>query len=232
VSSEQVHCRGVLFDVDGTLVDTTFIHALCWWQAFRQADLDAPMAVIHRSVGMGSEQLVEQVLGAGHADDVDTFATSHDALYAAYWPRLRLLPGAAELVRHCHSAGLTTVLASSASARELEVLVEVLDVGDAIDHTTNSEDADSSKPEPDIVLAALAKAGLAAEEVVFVGDAVWDVHAAAKAGVVCIGLESGGTSAAELREAGAVATYTDPADLLSHFETSLLNTSGSQGRDS
>lgn len=214
--------RGVLFDVDGTLVDTSFIHTLCWWQALRQVDFDAPMAVIHRAIGMGSAELVSHVLGEKAAEQTAEFAAAHDALYSTYWPSLRLLPGAAQLVTRCHQAGLVTVLATSASGRELGVLQRVLGIDDAIDHTTSSDDAESSKPAPDIVLAALDKAGLDAADAVFIGDSVWDMHASAKAGLACLGLECGGTSAAELREAGAKATYTDPADLLVHFDESVL----------
>jgi phosphoglycolate phosphatase-like HAD superfamily hydrolase len=115
------------------------------------------------------------------------------------------------------------VLASSASERELKVLENVLAVPDAIDFTTSSDDADSSKPAPDILEAALSKASLTSDRAVFVGDAVWDVLAASKAGLQCIGLECGGTSAAELRDAGAVAVYQDPADLLASFESSPLS---------
>lgn len=183
------------------------------------------MAVIHRSVGMGSENLVEQVLGKEALDQVDQLADSHKALYAAYWPALRLLPAARDLVVRCHEAGLVTVLASSASERELTVLKQVLDADDYLDHSTSSDDASSSKPDPDIVLAALKKAELEPGDAIFVGDAVWDVEASAKAGLTCIGLESGGTSAAELRDAGAVAVYRDPADLLAAFDESPLASS-------
>jgi HAD superfamily hydrolase (TIGR01509 family) len=215
--------RGVLFDVDGTLVDTTYLHTLCWWQACRQYGFDATMAQLHRAVGMGGEQLVREVLGEAAVDQAETLTTSHDALYSAFWPGLRTLPGARELVRHCHDAGLVTVLASSASSRELSVLTELLDLDDVIDASTNSADVESSKPDPDIVQVALDKAGLQPENAVFVGDAVWDVQASAKAGLRCVGLESGGTSAAELSEAGAVATYQNAAALLQRFSGSPLD---------
>ncbi|HST48593.1 HAD family hydrolase [Jatrophihabitans sp.] len=215
--------RGVLFDIDGTLVDTSYLHAVSWWQAFRHAGLDVPMARIHRAVGMGAENLVHEVTDGAADDRLPDLKASHDAVYATYWPALRLLPGARELVRHCHQAGLVTVLASSASKPEFEVLTRVLDLDEMIDATTSSDDADSSKPDPDIVQVALDKAGLEPGNAVFVGDAVWDVQASGKAGLKCVGVESGGTSAAELREAGAVATYRDAADLLAHFSGSPLD---------
>ena len=211
----------MLFDVDGTLIDTNYLHAVCWWLAFRQAGLDVPMSRIHRSIGMGADQLVPHVLDDDDAD-VEAFDTAHSALYSTYWPGLRCLPGAADLVRHAHEAELVTVLASSAGARELEVLQRVLNAGDALDHATSSRDAEDSKPAPDLVTAALGRAGLDADAAVFVGDSVWDVEAAARAHVQCIGLECGGTSAAELREAGATATFGDPADLLAHWADTPL----------
>ena len=213
--------RGILFDVDGTLIDSNYFHTVCWWQAFRQQDLDVPMAVIHRSVGMGSDMLIDHVLadiGSDAKPDQDALAAAEGALYAAYWARLRPLPGAAEVLRHCHAAGLTTVLASSAKEQELTVLQRVLDCDDAIDYTTSSADAEQSKPAPDIVAVALKKSGLDPAESLFVGDSVWDVEAAGKLDVACIGLESGGSSAAELRQAGAFVTYQNAQELLDHSE--------------
>lgn len=210
----------MLFDVDGTLVDSSYVHTLCWWQAFRQHDTDVPMALLHRAIGMGADKLVAQVSPAS-VEQADELAASHDALYAAYWPGLRPLPGAREVLQHCHDAGLITVLASSAAEREMQALLAVLDAEASIDHVTHADDAEASKPAPDIVSVALDKAGLAADEAIFVGDAVWDVHACSAAGLACIGLESGGTSAAELRAAGAVAVYSDAAELLLHIEEHL-----------
>lgn len=208
--------RGVLFDVDGTLVDSSYLHTLCWWQALRQYQRDVPMAAIHRAIGMGSGELTRHLVPGIAESEIAELRASHDAHYAGYWPGLRALPGARDLVRHCHRAGLATVLASSASERELAVLREVLDVEDALDHATHSDEAGAGKPAPDLIEVALAKAGLAAAQAVYVGDSIWDVQACQAIGLDCIGLECGGTSAAELREAGALATYRTPADLLTH----------------
>ncbi|HJQ00437.1 MAG TPA: HAD family hydrolase [Jatrophihabitans sp.] len=213
--------RGVLFDVDGTLVDSTFVHTLCWWQAFRQSDRDIPMASIHRAVGMGSGELTRHLVPGIAESDIAALAASHDALYCGYWPRLRALPGARELVRSCHQAGRITVLASSASEPELHALLAVLDIDEAIGHTTNSGEAGAGKPAPDLIVAALDKAGLSPDEAIFIGDSVWDVQACQAAGLDCIGLECGGTSAAELKQAGAVATFKHPADLLAHGKEQL-----------
>lgn len=215
-TSEHSRCRAVLFDVDGTLVDSNYPHTVAWWQAFRAAGLDVPMWRIHRAIGMGADQLIPHVLDEEGEVDADAVTQSHDALYAACWPSLRALPGARDLVRRCHEAGLITVLASSAGAREVRVLRDLLDVDDALDQATTSDDADESKPAPDLVGVAVGRAAVDPTEAVFVGDSVWDVRACAQAGVACIALKCGGTSAAELRDAGAVQIYRDAADLLDH----------------
>jgi HAD superfamily hydrolase (TIGR01509 family) len=206
---------GILFDVDGTLVDTTYLHTVAWWEALRQHDNDVPMAEIHRAIGMGSDRILEHLLGPDRDTDADdAMADAHDILYGAWWERLRPLPGAAALLRECAKRGLTVVLASSAKETELKRLRRVVDADDVITAATSSADAESSKPAPDILQAALDQSDVDPANCVFVGDAVWDVKAAGKLDIPCIGLECGGTSAAELADAGAVATYRDPAALL------------------
>jgi HAD superfamily hydrolase (TIGR01509 family) len=214
---------GVLFDVDGTLVDTTYLHAVAWWEALRQFSHDVPMAEIHRGIGMGSDKLIDHLLGTDRdkaADDDMT--TAHDVLYGAWWERLRPLPGAADLLRACAGRGLAVVLASSAKANELTILRGVIGADDVITGATSSSDAEQSKPAPDILEAALSRSDVDPGRCVFVGDAVWDVKAAAKLDIPCIGLVCGGTSAAELTEAGAIATYEDPAALLRDLEGSAI----------
>ena len=214
---------GVLFDVDGTLVDTTYLHAVTWWEALRQFEHDVPMAEIHRGIGMGSDKLLDHLLGDDRDRDSDeALVAAHDVLYGAWWERLRPLPGAADLLRACAKRGLAVVLASSAQARELAILREVVDADDAIRAATSSADAEQSKPAPDILEAALQQSGVDRKRSVYVGDAVWDVQAAGKLGIPCIGLTCGGTSAAELRDAGAVATYDTPAALLAALENSPI----------
>jgi HAD superfamily hydrolase (TIGR01509 family) len=206
---------GVLFDVDGTLVDTTYLHAVTWWEALRQGDHDVPMWTVHRAIGMGSDKILDALLGEDRDRDEDRKLTdAHAALYSTYWDRLRPLPGAADLLRACRSSGRKVVLASSANERELHALRRALDADDAIDVATSASDAEESKPAPDILGVALDRAGLAPDEVVLVGDSVWDIRAAANLSIPCIAVTCGGTSAAELTEAGAVAVYRDPADLL------------------
>lgn len=215
-----------LFDVDGTLVDTNYLNAVTWWEAFSQAGHYVPMAQIHRAIGMGSDQMLDKLLPRGRDKDADTqIRTAHGALYAVYWSRLRPLPGATDLLRACKKRGLAVVLASSAEEPEFNVLRSVLDAEDAIDAATFSGDVKSSKPAPDLVEAALSKAGVAAEEAVFIGDTVWDVQASRKATVPCVGVLSGGFSADELTSAGAAEIYRDAAELLACLPQSLLGSS-------
>lgn len=214
---------GVLFDVDGTLVDTTYLHTVSWAEALRQAGRPISMARIHRAIGMGSDKLLDHLLGDDRdRGGDDALRAVHDELMAGYASRLQPLPGAVELLRACARRGLRVVLASSAAEHELAKLRGVLDAEDVIDAATSSADVQVSKPAPDILVAALDRAGLDRSRVIFVGDSVWDVQAAGRIGVACIALTCGGTSRAELAQAGAVAVYEDPAQLLSDLDRTPL----------
>ncbi|BBA95558.1 putative hydrolase [Actinacidiphila reveromycinica] len=214
----------VLFDVDGTLMDTVHLHTVCWWEALRQGGHAVAMTRVHRCVGMGSDHLLDALLGEDrdHGGD-EGLSAAHDALYAQYWSRLAPLDGAADLVRACVDRGWRVVLASSAKSGEAEVMTDALGVADVLFATTTADDVDASKPAPDLVRQALDKAGVAADRAVFVGDAVWDAQSAGKAGVRCLGVLSGGAfSRAELVDAGAERVYDGPADLLSALDDSPL----------
>lgn len=215
--------RGVLFDVDGTLIDSSYIHTVAWWRAFRQYGHDVPMADIHQLVGMGGARLVENLLPAGRdlAEDEDIMA-SHGALYASQWPSLRALAGAKELLGQCHAGGLAVALASSARQRDLQVMRSVLDADAFIDAATSANDAAESKPAPDILEAALEAVGVEAANAVYVGDAVWDMKAAGALGIPAIGLTCGGIHAAKLRDAGAVEVYDGPRHLLQSLGSSAI----------
>jgi HAD superfamily hydrolase (TIGR01509 family) len=214
---------GVLFDVDGTLTDTTYLHTLSWWHAFRQQDVLVPMAFIHRAVGMGADKLLDHLLGEDRDHSLDSaMEDAHAAVFSTYWPSVRAFDGAKDLLLRCAVSGLTVVLASSAARRELQVLTAALDADEAIAAATSASDAEQSKPAPDILEAALAAGGLRASDCLYVGDTVWDVQAAQHLGMPTIGLTCGGTSGAELREAGAAETYRDPQELLASFGTSRL----------
>ncbi|WP_146362902.1 HAD family hydrolase [Arthrobacter yangruifuii] len=215
--------RGVLFDVDGTLVDSNYLHAVAWWQAFRRMEHDVPMSAIHRAIGMGGDKLVEHLLGEDRNKDEDEqLDATHGAIFSTWWPSLRSFDGASDLLNACSDKDLTVVLASSASEAELKFLRTVIEADAAITGATSSSDAEASKPSPDILEAALEAGGLQAEDTIFVGDSVWDVKAAGKLSIPTIGVTCGGTSEAELREAGAQEVYENPRDLLAALDTSLL----------
>ncbi|MFE6746308.1 HAD family hydrolase [Kitasatospora purpeofusca] len=221
-----------LFDVDGTLLDTTYLHTLAWWEALRQYGRAVPAVRVHRAIGMGTDQLLDHLLGDGGSgsdgdgdrdrSEDDALAAAHDALYARYWPVVRPLPGAADLLRACAGRGWRVVLASSAGERELAVLRAVLAADDVITAVTTADDVAATKPAPDLVRAALDLADSAPGHAVFVGDTLWDVTAAGRAGVPCVAVETGGHSAQDLLGAGAAEVHADAAELLAGLDGSLL----------
>jgi HAD superfamily hydrolase (TIGR01509 family) len=223
MTGARAPASGVLFDVDGTLVDTNYLHVVAWWRAFRAHGHDVSMKQLHGLVGQGSERLVTSVLGRPDDDVV----AAHSDFYGPELHRLPAFPRAAELLRAVKVAGMTVVLATSASEKETEHLRRAIAADDVIDAVTHKDDADESKPDPDIVETALAKGGLTAEGAIFVGDTVWDVEAARRAGLACVCVLSGGIAETDLREAGAVAIYRDVAHLLDELPSSRL-----AGRDS
>ncbi|WP_104141122.1 HAD family hydrolase [Arthrobacter sp. ZGTC131] len=221
--AEGRYSKGVLFDVDGTLVDSSYIHTIAWWQAFRQAGFDVPMARIHRCVGMGGPRLVDHLLPEGRDKTRDDAVLSaHSGIFGTYWPSLRAFDGSRDLLAQCYESGLAVALASSAKDEDLKALRSTLAADSFIHAATSANDAKESKPEPDILVAALRAVGLAAADVVYVGDAVWDVLAASKLGIPTIGVTCGGTSEAELRAAGAVEVYEGPGALLDGLRDSAI----------
>jgi HAD superfamily hydrolase (TIGR01509 family) len=188
------------------------------------------MADLHHAIGMAGDTLLDRCLGEDRdPDEGEALDTAHLTLYKQHWGRLRPLPGAADLLRACADRGLAVVLASSASAEELAALRSAIDADDAITAATSASDAEEGKPAPDIVQTALKKAGLDARDVVFVGDAVWDGHAAGRSEVTFVGVTCGGTPGGDLRDAGAVQVWRDPAHLLTNFDKSALGALGGRG---
>jgi HAD superfamily hydrolase (TIGR01509 family) len=177
---------------------------------------------IHRSIGMDGSTLVRTLSDDAPADVQERLSDKHSRYYREITPLLQPLPGARDLLHRVADLGLQVVLASSAPEDELEILRKVLDCDDVISETTSSRDVDTAKPEPGIVRVALDRAGVDAEQAVFVGDAVWDARAAARAGLPCIGMLSGGIARAELREAGAEPVFADPRDLLDHLGSTRI----------
>lgn len=210
--------RAILFDVDGTLVDSNYLHALAWWRALDDAGERRPMAVLHKLIGMGSSRLLQEAIGG----DDQGLSESHSHHYQRLKGELTALPGARDLLARTKKAGATVVLATSAKPHDLGDLLRVLDADDLIDHVVQSGDVEQAKPAGDIFAAALERAGCRPDEALAVGDTVWDVEAAGRAGVGCVCVLTGGNARAELLEAGAVAVYDDAAALVDGFEASPL----------
>ena len=213
---------GVLFDVDGTLLDTNYLQVLAWWQAFRDTGHDeVSMADCHRAIGIASEELVPHLLGDGAAGTEDVV----EAKGERYQPLRELVaafPRVDELLAACRDRGLAVVLATSGLESDLEWMQPAMGGEDVVDGATTSADVESAKPAPDLLQTAAADHGLDTGRTVAVGDTVWDVRAARDAGFPCIALTCGGISRAELEEAGADEVYDDPADLLAHLDDSLI----------
>jgi HAD superfamily hydrolase (TIGR01509 family) len=201
-----------ILDVDGTLVDTNYHHALAWFRAFRRHGIVLPLWRIHRHVGMGGDQLVGALAGeALDAERGDDIRAAEKELYGELIGEIQPLPGARELIVELERRGSAVVLASSAKEDELDRYLDLLGARELADAWTSSADVEATKPEPDLIHAALVKAG--AEGAVLVGDTTWDCEAAAKAGVETIAVLTGGFAEAELREAGAVAVFDSVDDL-------------------
>ena len=216
--------RGVILDVDGTLVLSNDAHTHAWVEAFRECGREAPYARVRPLIGMGSDKLIPTVapdLSSGEGLG-KRIAEAHDHIFLdRYAPRLQPAPGARELVERLHAAGLKTVVASSAKRDELATLLKAARVDDLLREATTSSDAEQSKPDPDVVSAALKRIGLRADECRMIGDTPYDVEAGARAGVPVIAVRCGGWT--DMGLAGAVAIYDDPADLTAHLAESPLS---------
>ncbi|GGT29736.1 HAD family hydrolase [Streptomyces purpureus] len=219
--------RAALFDVDGTLVDTNHLHVVSWWEAFRQAGHRVPTHDIHRAVGRPAEDLIAHVLGEDRdKDEDDSLSDAHKTLYGTYFERLTAFASAGELLRTLAGQGRQVVLVTSAEGTELAALRRAIDAEDAITATGSAEDVEQGKPAPEPVEQALESVGAAPSDAVFVGDTVWDMKAATRAGVPCVGLLCGGIPRSDLEEAGAKAVFRDPADLLAHLDDSPFGPDG------
>ncbi|BBY24118.1 HAD family hydrolase [Mycobacterium stomatepiae] len=217
-----MNAPAVLFDVDGTLVDSNYLHVYAWQRAFESEGISVAAWRIHRGIGMDGSKLVRTLSDDAPAEVQDRLSDAHSRYYREISPLLAPLPGARELLHRVADLGLQVILASSAPEDELEMLRKVLGCDEVIAATTSSRDVDTAKPEPGIVQVALGRAGVAAADAVFVGDAVWDAHAAKEAGVPCIGVRSGGIADTELQTAGAPPIFADPQDLLDHLESTRV----------
>ena len=212
--------RGVIFDIDGTLVASNEAHARSWVQTLSEAGHEVPFDVIWAMIGMGSDKVLPSAAG------IDIESSKGKALTARRWEifqsdyldKLEPTPGARSLVARMKADGLMTIVATSAGGSELGPLLQAADVADLMDVTTSSSDAAASKPDPDIVTAAVRKSGLKPDELIMLGDTPYDVQAAIGAHVNMVGLLCGGWTKEEL--SGATAIYDNPGDLLHWYDAS------------
>jgi HAD superfamily hydrolase (TIGR01509 family) len=211
---------GVLVDVDGTLVDTNYLHALAWSRALVDIGEWAPMNAIHRLVGMGGDKLVPELLGR----EIPQANERHARRFEELLTDIRPFPGAAELLRRIHHSGIAVVLATSSPAEQLRYLRDLLGADEAIDAQTTADDVKASKPDPEVFRMAMRTAGVDPQRALALGDSKWDIQAARAAGIGCVGVETGGFSQHELSESGALHVYRDVEEVLSQFFTSPLAT--------
>jgi HAD superfamily hydrolase (TIGR01549 family) len=206
-----------LVDIDGTLMDSNYHHALAWFRALRSVDVTVPIWQLHRHIGMGGDHFVEAVGGAelerAHGE---ALREAWKREYTAMIDEVQPLAAARQLLVDLRDAGWSVVLASSSEAEQTEHYLDLLDARDLVDGWTTSADVEATKPEPDLLLAALEKAEGA--DSVLIGDSVWDVEAARRAGIPCVCVLTGGFSDAELRDAGAAAVYGTVDELREHLD--------------
>jgi HAD superfamily hydrolase (TIGR01509 family) len=212
-----------ILDIDGTLVDTNYQHAIAWYRAFRDHGIEVAVWRIHRHIGMGGDQVVpaltDEQTEQAKGDDIRDAEKEH---YSELIGEVAVMRGARELIEELKSRGHTVVLASSAKEDEVEHYLDLLDAREVTDDWTTSGDVEQTKPEPDLVKAALDKAGADASDAVMIGDTPWDVKAARQAGVDTITVLTGGFSIDELKESGAAGVYETIADLCADLDNTRL----------
>ncbi|GAC1638492.1 MAG: HAD family hydrolase [Herpetosiphon sp.] len=214
--------KGVLLDVDGTLIDSNDAHAAAWVQAMHEHGHEVAFERVRRLIGKGGDKVLPEVCGVEKSDPEGEAMNKRrsEIFKETGLPTIKPFPQARELLSHMRKQGLKLVVASSASGDELASLLDVANVRDLLQGETSSSDAKESKPDPDIIQAALKKMGFDAREVVMLGDTPYDIEAAAKAGVATIAFTCGGWNEGEL--GAAIAVYRDPADMLAQFNGSPL----------
>jgi HAD superfamily hydrolase (TIGR01509 family) len=214
-----------ILDIDGTLVDTNYHHAIAWYRAFRGHDVVLPLWRIHRHIGMGGDQLVAALAGERFdSEHGDAVRDAEKERYLELIDEVEPLDGARELLERLSERGHAIVLASSAKEDEVDHYLDLLDARELADGWTTSADVERTKPEPDLVAAAVEKAG--GGPAVLVGDSTWDCEAAKRADVPTIAVLTGGFSELELREAGAACVFENLPDLLARLaETPLAQES-------
>jgi HAD superfamily hydrolase (TIGR01509 family) len=211
-----------ILDIDGTLVDTNYHHTIAWYRAFRQHGIVLPLWKIHRHIGMGGDQLVGSLTSEEVDDSIgDDIRSAEKALYMALIDEVEPVSEAREFVADLKQRGHTVVLASSAKADEVEHYLDLLDARGLADAWTTSADVEHTKPQPDLVRAAMERAD--ADDAVMVGDTPWDIRAAEAADVATIAVITGGFSRAELEEAGAAMVFESVAELRTRLDDAPLS---------
>jgi HAD superfamily hydrolase (TIGR01509 family) len=210
-----------ILDIDGTLVDTNYHHSIAWFRAFRQHGIVLPIWKIHTHIGMGGDQLVESLTDKQTDEEKgDDIRAAEKALYLAFIQECEPMEGARELIEDLKERDHTVVLASSAKQDEVDHYLDLLDARELADDWTTSADVEATKPEPDLVKAAMEKAGT--DDAVMVGDTPWDIKAAERAGIKTIAVITGGFSRAELEEAGAAVVFESVAELRERLDETPL----------
>lgn len=211
----------IVLDVDGTLVDSNYHHALAWWPALRQHEYLVPAARIHRAIGMGGDRLVAAVAGDDVESDAgDRIRDSWENYYDEVLGEIGPLPSARELLVELRNRGFDIALASSGIPRHTQHAVDVLQADDTASTTTTSADAEASKPDPELLLTALDRVD--SEHAVMVGDSVWDLRSGHEAGIPVIGVLTGGFARAELEDAGADVVCDDLEELTARLDELVL----------
>lgn len=214
--------KAVIFDIDGTLVDSNELHVTAWDQVFRDAGHTLDRKLLHEHIGKGGDKYVPALLPNATEEEQQRLRDAHKRLFTgSYIKQVQPFPGARELLRKVSDSGRKVVLATSASAEELETHVETLGAADIIDGNTNKDEVEESKPAPDVFLAALETAGVGASEAIVVGDTPYDVEAARRSGLAAVAVRSGGFPDEALRDAAVI--YDDVGELLAGFERSPLS---------
>jgi len=216
------HIRGIILDVDGTLIDSNDAQAKAWVEAMAEYGYSVPYAKVRRLIGKGGDKVLPETIGISIDSDVGKQISNRrgEIFKQRYLPTLKPTPGAKELLEEMRHRGLKLAVASSAPPDELKASLQIVGASDLVEETSSSKDAKETKPDPNIVEATLKKMGYAADEVVMLGDTPYDIEAAQKIGIGTIAVRCGGWDDAEL--AGAIAIYNDPADLLAHYDSSPL----------
>jgi beta-phosphoglucomutase-like phosphatase (HAD superfamily) len=217
--------KAVIFDVDGTLVDSVDLHAQAWQDAFRDFGHKIELKAIRDQIGKGGDQLLPVFLMRAEIDKVGPDLEKHrgDILKERYLSQIKAFPKVPQLFERIRADRIKILLGSSAKSQELQTYKKIAGIEGLIDGETSSEDAAKSKPHPDVFQAAMAKLeGIHTSEVVVVGDSPFDAEAAGKIGLRTVGFRSGGFAEAKLREAGCIAIYDGPADLLARYDGSVL----------